>query len=140
MAPDRRGSPPSSTRSARAPIGIRPRFSLPGTIGAVGTITPSHRNTISYELGFRVPLLVISPYAKRGYVSKRRHEFGSILKFIEATYGLGSLGTTDARSDDLSDCFTFGQAPRRFSAIAAPLGSDYFANQPITTENPDDDQ
>jgi phospholipase C len=46
----------------------------------------------SYELGFRVPLIVISPYAKAGYVSHVQHEFGSILKFIEEQYGLGSLG------------------------------------------------
>ena len=55
----------------------------------------------SYELGFRVPLIVISPYAKTGYVSHDQHEFGSILKFTEKAFGLGSLGTTDVRADDL---------------------------------------
>jgi phospholipase C len=58
-------------------------------------------------LGFRVPLVVISPYAKRGYVSHVQHEFGSILKFIEENFGLASLGTTDRRADDLSDMFEF---------------------------------
>ncbi len=48
-----------------------------------------------YELGFRVPLIVISPYAKPGYVSHVHHEFGSILKFVEEQFGLGSLGYTD---------------------------------------------
>jgi phospholipase C len=37
----------------------------------------------SFELGFRVPMIVISPYAKPGYVSHVTYEFGSILKFIE---------------------------------------------------------
>ena len=61
----------------------------------------------SYELGFRVPLIVISRYAKKGFVSHRLYEFGSILKFIEVHFALGSLGTTDARSDDLSDFFDY---------------------------------
>jgi phospholipase C len=51
----------------------------------------------SYELGFRVPLLVISPYVRAGYVSHVQHEFGSILHFTEEQFGLGSLGYTDAR-------------------------------------------
>ncbi len=67
-----------------------------------------------YGLGFRVPLLVISPYAKAGYVSHVQHEFGSILHFAEETLGLPSLGATDARADDLSDCFDFTQSPRSY--------------------------
>jgi len=36
-----------------------------------------------YGLGFRVPMLLISPYAKRGYVSGQLYEHGSVLKFLE---------------------------------------------------------
>lgn len=68
--------------------------------------------------GLRVPLIVISPYARRGYVSHSPHEFGSILRFAEMTFGLPSLGQVDAVSDDLSDCFDFTAAPHPFSAIA----------------------
>jgi phospholipase C len=93
----------------------------------------------SYELGFRVPLIVISPYAKSHYVSHKQHEFGSILKFVEETFGLGSLGVTDVRADDLSDCFQFSQKARPFTTIRAPLGADYFLRQPDSNENPDDD-
>jgi phospholipase C len=71
-------------------------------------------------LGFRVPLLVISPYARPGYVSHVPHEFGSILHFAEENFGLGSLGTSDARADDLADCFDYTQAPIVFKAIQAP--------------------
>jgi phospholipase C len=81
-------------------------------------VKPPVRN--SYELGFRVPLLVISPYAKAGYVSHVQYEFGSLLKFTETTFGLGSLGTTDAIANDLTDCFDFGQRPRPFKPIPAP--------------------
>ncbi|HKU81904.1 MAG TPA: alkaline phosphatase family protein, partial [Candidatus Tumulicola sp.] len=73
-----------------------------------------------YELGFRVPLLVVSPYAKKNYVSHVQYEFGSLLKFAETTFNLGSLGTTDARANDLTDAFHFGQSPRAFVTIKAP--------------------
>jgi len=75
-----------------------------------------------YELSFRVPLLVISPYARHGYVSKLQHEFGSILAFTEETFGIpkGSLKTTDRRADNLMDAFDFSQKPRKFVRINAP--------------------
>ncbi|HEU5479136.1 MAG TPA: alkaline phosphatase family protein, partial [Candidatus Tumulicola sp.] len=76
----------------------------------------------AYELGFRVPLIVVSPYAKRGYVSKVQHEFGSILAFTEETFGIakGALNATDKRADDLRDAFNFAQKPRAFTTIKAP--------------------
>lgn len=83
----------------------------------------------SYELGFRVPLLVISPYAKRGYTSTVRHEFGSILKFTEEALHLGSMGTTDGRADDLSDCFQFGKPDYKFVQIRSKYGKQYFLHQ-----------
>ena len=93
----------------------------------------------SYELSFRVPLIVISPYAKRHYISTVQHEFGSILKFTEEAFNLGSLGTTDARADDLRDCFDFARAPSNFQAIPAPRHAGYFLRQPVSTQVPDDD-
>jgi phospholipase C len=95
----------------------------------------------SYELGFRVPLVVISPYAKRGYISHTQHEFGSILHFTEENFGLPSMGTTDARADDLSDCFDFEHAPTPFVAIPAPLRAQYFRDQRVSPNDvPDTDQ
>lgn len=58
-------------------------------------------------LGFRVPLLVVSPYAKRGYVSHTDYQFGSILKFIEQNWRLGSLDATDKQSHSIADMFEF---------------------------------
>ena len=78
----------------------------------------------SFELGFRVPLIVVSPYAKQGYISHVQHEFGSILKFTEETFGLPSLGTTDVRADDLSDCFDFSKEPRAFKRIHAEVPAE----------------
>jgi len=92
-----------------------------------------------YELSFRVPLIVVSPFAKRHYVSHKQHEFGSILKFSEKIFGLGSMHATDERSDDLFDCFDFTQPPAKFHPIAAPLPPSYFLRQPISRDVPDSD-
>ncbi len=76
-----------------------------------------------YEYGFRVPLLVVSPYTPKGYVSNTTLDFGSILKFAETVFGLGTIppGTfADARANLPSDFFDFSQSPRPFVAISAP--------------------
>ena len=82
----------------------------------------------SYELGFRVPLVVISPYSKKAapsggvYISHVQYEFGSLLAFAEETFGIpkGALKSTDVRANDLSDAFDFTQSPRPFVVISAP--------------------
>jgi len=94
----------------------------------------------AYEDGFRVPLIVISPYARAGYVSHVQHEFGSILKFTENTFGLGSLGYTDTRSDDLSDCFSYAQTPIAFRQIQASRRASDFMRLPPDTRSPDTDE
>ena len=93
----------------------------------------------SYEYGFRVPLLVISPYAKLAYTSHVTHDFGSILKFIEETFNLPSLGYADAPADDFADCFNFSQTPTTFTTIAAPLKAEFFLNDTRPRTDPDDD-
>jgi phospholipase C len=102
---------------------------------------PQIRN--SYEYGLRVPLLVISPYAKPAYISHVNHDFGSILRFTENVFSLGQIdptvGYADSRSDDLSDCFDFNQTPLVFTPIAAPVSADYFLNDKSPPTPPDDD-
>lgn len=100
-------------------------------------VTPPQYN--AYELGFRVPLIVVSAYSKHGYVSHVEHEFGSILRFTEESLRLGSLGYTDARSDNLSDCFDFNAPPQPFAAIDAPLNAEYFEGRPADHRVPDND-
>ena len=53
----------------------------------------------AYGLGMRVPMLVISPYAKRGYVSGQLYEHSSILKFIERRFELPSLASINHQFD-----------------------------------------
>jgi phospholipase C len=100
---------------------------------------PPPRMLNSYEYGFRVPMIVVSPYAKQAYISHVTHDFGSILKFVEQTFGLPSLGYADAPADDLSDCFNFNQKPTQFKTISAPLKADYFLNDRRPPTDPDDD-
>jgi phospholipase C len=93
----------------------------------------------SYEYGFRVPLIVVSPYAKAAYISHVTHDFGSILHFVEDLYQLPSLGYADANADDLSDCFNFNQTPLAFQTIQAPQDAKHFLNDPRPPTDPDDD-
>jgi phospholipase C len=62
--------------------------------------------------GFRVPTLVISPYARQGYVLHSTADFSSILKLIESLHGLAPLTTRDEKANDLLGAFDFGQSPR----------------------------
>jgi phospholipase C len=82
------------------------------------------------SLGFRVPLLVLSPYAKHDYVSHVQYETASVLRFAEDLYGLGQLAKADARANSPAlDCFDFSQKPRAFVKIAAPLPPKFFMRQ-----------
>jgi phospholipase C len=92
-----------------------------------------------YVYGFRVPLIVVSPYAKAGYISHVNHDFGSILNLVEKTFSLPSLGYADSRADDLSDCFDFTQTPIPFKTISAPLDAAHFLNDKSPRIDPDDD-
>jgi phospholipase C len=93
----------------------------------------------SYEYGFRVPLIVISPYTKTAYVSHVTHDFGSILRFVEENFDLPSLHYADSRADDLTDCFDFRQTPLAFHTITAPLPAAYFLQDKTPPLDPDDD-
>jgi phospholipase C len=92
-----------------------------------------------YIYGFRVPLIVVSPYAKTAYISHETHDFGSILKLIETTFDLPSLGYADEYADDLSDCFNLTQTPSAFQEISAPAGPGEFLNSRRPATDPDDD-
>jgi phospholipase C len=65
-----------------------------------------------FGFGIRVPLIVISPYAKQGYVDHTLGEFSSVLRFIEDNWGLRQLTHRDVAARDLSEAFDFGQRVR----------------------------
>ena len=83
-----------------------------------------------FQMGFRVPMLVVSAYTGPGTISNKREDFGSVLRFIEHNFGImeGALTFADARggTSDLSEYFSLGQPARKFQAISAPLSLKYF--------------
>ena len=90
-------------------------------------------------LGFRVPLIVISPYAKKDYVSHVQYEHGSILRFVEDQYGLGQLAASDARANDPAvDCFDFTRPPRRYQPVPTLYTPSFFMNRPLDQRPPDE--
>jgi phospholipase C len=89
-------------------------------------------------LGFRVPLLVISPYAKQNHVSHVQYETASVLRFAEDVFGLDRLAAADARANSpAGDCFDFSKPPRKFVPIKAPEGRDFFLRQENDYRAPD---
>ncbi len=61
-----------------------------------GWYDPEPPAYIDYDgLGIRVPMVIVSAYAKKGYVSHVHYEHGSILKFVEDQFGLGRLSASD---------------------------------------------
>ncbi len=97
-------------------------------------------------LGERVPCIVISAYARKGYVSHTEYEFGSILQLVEEAFALPSLsslglggGYTDGRAYTMTDVFNFKQPARRFRPIDAPYSRAYFLSQEPSGRAPDDE-
>jgi phospholipase C len=69
-----------------------------------------------YGLGFRLPLIIMSPYAKPGYVFKEVAEQASIPRFIERVFGAPTLSSMDpaaqdGQANDLFGAFDFQQTP-----------------------------
>jgi phospholipase C len=61
-----------------------------------------------FGLGFRVPMMVVSPYANPGYIDHTRSDFTSVLKFIEEDFNLPPLTTRDGQnSSDMTENFNF---------------------------------
>lgn len=59
--------------------------------------------------GTRIPAVIVSPYAKRGYIDHTQYDTTSILAFIEKRWGLEPLGPRDAAANDLANAFDFGR-------------------------------
>ena len=57
--------------------------------------------------GLRVPTILISPFARKGFVDHTQYDTTSILKLIELRYDLKPLSSRDAAVGGLLDAFTF---------------------------------
>jgi phospholipase C len=79
-----------------------------------------------FGYGLRVPGLVISPYAKQGFIDHKTASFESWLKLVEERYGVRSLTARDSSAYDMADAFDFTQQPRAPVLLSAtPAGSPY---------------
>ncbi len=61
--------------------------------------------------GFRVPMVVASPYARKNYVSSLVQDHTSVLRFIERKWNIGALTFRDANAHDMTDYFDFKRKP-----------------------------
>jgi phospholipase C len=104
--------------------------------GLYDHVPPPHKDRDS--LGFRVPLVILSPYARRGRVSHVQYETASVLRFAEDLYGLGQLAPADTRAKSpAGDCFDFSQEPLKFVPVKAPLPAKFFMHQRDEYQAPD---
>jgi phospholipase C len=81
-----------------------------------------------YGYGFRVPALLVSPYAKRGFIDNTQLDFTSILRFIEQNWHLKPLTKRDAHANSIASGFDFQQAPRTAILTSATRGSTLETN------------
>ena len=79
-----------------------------------------------YGYGFRVPCLIISPYAKQGFIDNTQGDFTSILKFVETVFSLQPLPARDASANSLMEAFDFSQAPRQSLVLPGPYLPDHY--------------
>jgi phospholipase C len=86
--------------------------------GLYDPISPAPYQVDSFGVGPRVPMILISPYAKgggSGYISHTQYEFASVLKTIEERFtqsqGIPFLTARDTNANDTLDMFDFNQTP-----------------------------
>ncbi len=87
-------------------------------------------------LGFRVPLLIISPYARQGDVTHVEYETSSVLRYIEDNFGLATMAKSDARANDPAtdaDAFDYAQKPRAFKPFAGGKPNAYWIERDRTS-------
>jgi phospholipase C len=96
--------------------------------GLYDPVAPEYKDRDS--LGFRVPLIMLSPYVKHDHVSHVHYETASVLRFAEDLFGLGHLAKADKRANSpAADCFDFSQQPAKWVKIQAPYPPKFFMHQ-----------
>ena len=81
------------------------------------------RGAVFNRYGFRVPSGVVSPYARKDYVSEVVHDFTSILKLVETKWNLPALTFRDAAAGNLLDSIDLTGPPAFLTPppLAAPI-------------------
>jgi phospholipase C len=104
-----------------------------------GWFDPEPPAYVDYDgLGVRIPMIIVSAYAKKHHVSHVHYEHGSILRFVEDTFDLPQMSASDMRAKSpASDCFDFSKPPRKFKEISSTYSRAYFLHQPLDPRVPD---
>jgi phospholipase C len=106
VSPQPATPPDSPSSSTYLPIDLQPGDICDGS-GQLGTGTCDFGYT-----GYRVPMIVISPFAQKNYVSHTVYDYTAILALIEKRFGVTALTNRDAAQADMStDFFNFASAP-----------------------------
>jgi phospholipase C len=94
-----------------------------------------------YQLGFRVPLIVVSAFTSAGFINNNRHDFGSIVRFIEQNFSIaeGALTFADQRATTDFTAFFPLKTARKFVTIPGALSTATFLAQPVVGPDDDDD-
>jgi phospholipase C len=92
---------------AVSPDGITPRDLQPGDV----CTTDSGPTCDFVYTGYRVPLIVVSPFARKNYVSHTVADYTAWLKLVETRFGLPSLTRRDAAQMDMTEFFDFANVP-----------------------------
>jgi phospholipase C len=90
---------------------------------------PPPQKYAPYGLGFRIPIICISPYAKHGQLIETQLEPASILRFAEETFGLPTLGREDATANSAAAMLDFTQSPAPYKVVSTRLGRAHFLAQ-----------
>lgn len=83
-------------------------------------VVPPQVDQVGY--GPRVPGILVSPYAKKGYIDSTQLDFTSVLKFIETNWNVASLETRDASANNFLSAFDFKQTPRQAGFLSMSYG------------------
>jgi len=96
----------------------------------------------SYQLGFRVPMIFVSAYTPAKYINNARHDFGSVLRFIEHNFDLGEgvLGFADKRAtNNLASFYNLRRSPRTFISIPTSKTVTDFINDKTPPQDVDEE-
>jgi phospholipase C len=113
------------------PDGTPPNDKLAGDIC---TATPTAPTCDFTYTGFRVPLIVVSPFTKKNYVSHTPTDYTAILKLIETRFKVPNLTARDAASMDMTEFFDFVNVP--WATPPSPPAQNTTATCDILPPNP----
>jgi len=95
-------------------------------------VAPPRYGYIAY--GPRVPMMVISPYARPHFIDHQQYDFGSIVRYVEDTFGLARMGPYDTHAASIAGSFDYAQtpiAPLILEQRTCPPGANEVASQLI---------